>query len=104
MMGWDLGNRRVAWRDPLWLKLANTLEQRLCQEIEAAYERGALRAGQIFEQCEQPVYAQATVVQPATRSKLGMVRLNGLAVHDQSLYGWRNSDGPIATGAHLLQR
>jgi len=85
------------------LKLANTLEQRLCWEVEAAYERGALKAGKIFEECQQLVCAQATVVQPATRSRLGIVRLSGFAVHNQSVYGWHNPVRPIETAAQQPQ-
>jgi hypothetical protein len=59
---------------------------------------------QIFEQCVQLVRAQATVMQLATRSESGILRLSGVAVRGQSILGWRNSTGPMATGTHWRQQ
>jgi hypothetical protein len=72
------------------LELANSLEHRLHHNIEAAYDQAEPQVGQVFEECKLFACARATIAQPSTPKTLGIARLNGFALHTQSLYHWRN--------------
>jgi hypothetical protein len=76
------------------VQLAGSLDHRLLDRVEATYEdSGEHTVGQVFEECALFVCARATIVNLATRNTLGIIRLNGFALRDQRLYGWRNVGG-----------
>jgi hypothetical protein len=78
----------------LALELANRLEHRLHDPLKAAYRRGELKPGQMFEECSLAC-ARATVVELATPNAPGIAKLSGLALHDHTIYHWRNSSGQL---------
>ena len=74
----------------LTMELANTLERRLDDSLKSAHSRGELKQGQTFEECELAC-AQAVIVELPTRNTPGIAKLTGFAMHDQTIYHWRNS-------------
>src|SRR5438270_4625395 len=70
------------------VELANLLEARLCDRLEVSHRKGELAIEQTLQECEQLACARATIVQLATHSALGIAKLSGFVMHDQSLYGW----------------
>jgi hypothetical protein len=80
------------------LRLANTLEQRLRDEIDVVRTRGALRLGQNFEECAQLLCARARIVQLPSRRAVGIARLSGFARHDERVFGWRKSGQDSVVG------
>ena len=89
--GGVLGTASLAGALVHGLELANTFEHRLHHRIEAAYDHGEPRVGQVFEECQLFACARATIAQPATPGTLGIARLDGFALHYQSLYHWREA-------------
>lgn len=71
------------------IQLANTLEQRLRDEIDVQRTRGELTVGQSFEECAPLACARATIVQLPGRGAVGIARLGGFAMHDQKMFGWQ---------------
>jgi hypothetical protein len=71
------------------LQLAHQLEYNLHQAISAAYAHGDIKPGEIFTACRGIICARATIIQPATPRTLGIARLGGFAVHDDTVFGWR---------------
>ncbi|HJU15189.1 MAG TPA: hypothetical protein VJ770_01855 [Stellaceae bacterium] len=70
------------------LTLAGRLEHRLQQDAALGFQRGELKVGQAFEACEGLACAQARIIQLATARTLGIARLSGFAMHDQTIYAW----------------
>lgn len=70
------------------IALADRLEHRLQQDAAVDYRRGELRLGQVFEACEVAACAQARIIQLTTPHTMGIARLSGFALHDQTIYAW----------------
>lgn len=70
------------------IALAGRLEHRLQRDAALGYRRGELRLGQVFEACEAMACARARIVQLTTSHTLGIARLSGFALHDQTIYAW----------------
>ncbi len=70
------------------IALAGRLEHRLQQDAALDYRHGELRLGQVFEACEVLACAQARVIQLTTPHTMGIARLSGFALHDQTIYAW----------------
>ncbi len=73
--------------------LANVLEHRLHDALAISHSRGELQLGQILDECQSLVCARATVIKLATPATFGIAKLNGFALHEQTIYRWRNSSG-----------
>ena len=73
--------------------LAGRLEYRLQQDAALGYRQGELRLGQVLEACEAVACAQAQIVQLSTPRTLGIARLSGFALHDQTIYAWPGLPG-----------
>lgn len=80
------------------VELANSLEQRLRDEVDVVRTRGDLHVGQVLEECASMACAQATIVQMPTNKLVGVARFSGFALHDQRVFGWRKSAGRFETG------
>lgn len=84
--------------------LAGRLEHRLQQDAALGYRRGGLRLGQVFEACEVLVCARARIIQLTTPRTLGIARLSGFALHDQTIYAWPGSPPPPAAPISVPSR
>jgi hypothetical protein len=73
--------------------LANVLEHRLHDALAISQSSGELKLGQILDECQSLVCARATVVKLATPTTLGIAKLNGFALRDQTIYHWRTLSG-----------
>jgi len=104
MGGGILGVAAVAGGSIWGLELARTLEHRLHHSVEAAYDQAEPQVGQVFEECTALACARATIAQPATPNTLGIIRLTGFALHQQSLYHWRNTAPRTETTAARRQQ
>jgi hypothetical protein len=80
------------------IQLANTLEQRLRDEIDVQRTRGELTIGQSFQECAPVACAEATIVQLPSRRAVGIARLSGFAMHEQKVFGWHKSAQDMETG------
>jgi hypothetical protein len=85
------------------LELAASHEHRLHEQIEAALGAGAMRVGETFEACERFLCTRATVTQLATKNTLGLAKLSGFAMHDETAFGWRNSTARTSNRADFQQ-
>lgn len=77
------------------IALAGRLEHRLQQDAALGYRRGELRLGQVFEACEAVACARARIIQLTTPRTLGIARLSGFALHDQTIYAWPGPPHPL---------
>lgn len=75
--------------------LAGRLEGRLQQDAALGYRRGELRLGEALKACEALVCARARIIQMATPHTLGIARLSGFALHDQTIYAWPGPSRPL---------
>lgn len=80
------------------IAVAGRLEHRLQRDAALGYRKGELKVGQVLEACEGLACARARIIQLATAHTLGIARLHGFALHDETIYGWA---GPTHT---LLSR
>jgi hypothetical protein len=85
----------------LALDIANTLEQRLHDALTTAHRRGRLMVGQVLDECERSACARATVIKLATPGTLGIVKLSGFTLHENTIYHWRNMAGQ--SESHVAQ-
>jgi hypothetical protein len=76
------------------IALAGRLEHRLQQDAALDYRRGELKLGQVFEACEGVACARARIIQLTTFHTLGIARLSGFALHDQTIYAWPGPPRP----------
>jgi hypothetical protein len=75
------------------IDLAKLIENRLNDALAISHRSGELKLGQIFDECQSLVCARATVIKLATPSTFGIAKLNGFALHEQTIYHWRTASG-----------
>ena len=73
--------------------LASVIEHRLHDALAISHSSGELKLGQILDECQSLVCARATVIKLATPTTFGIAKLNGFALHEQTIYHWRTSSG-----------
>ncbi len=86
------------------LRLAALLELRLRDQIETALASGTAQPGRTFRECERVVCAQATIIQLPTGHTLGIARLSGFALHDETPYGWRSATARAPQAERRVRR
>lgn len=84
--------------------LAGQLEHRLQRDAALGYRRGELRMGQVIEACEALACARARIIQMTGAHTLGIARLSGFALHDETIYAWPSpTRPPLPLLAHPLR-
>ena len=66
----------------------HAVEDPIGEAAERGIEHVKAIAAELFEACEVVACAQARIIQLTTPHTMGIARLSGFALHDQTIYAW----------------